>query len=200
MENKFFNDAIIGNKQVVGSFSKRGELLRFCFPEIDGRQFVDFFHCGVKINDSNIIYLHDDINNVYSQEYVDKSNILNTSIYNSYFRINVVQTDFFVMDRNILIRKYVFKNDNSIDLNVDFIVNSKILDNSCGEFASRIIDKGVVQYNHDCSFVIFSNKYISAHPLNDVDGVINSAVLSDKDYIGMSNYVAVSYNLNNIPP
>ena len=67
MSDKFFNNAIVGNNNIVASFTKNGELQRLCFPQIDGRQFIDFFHTGVKVNNSDIIYLHQDINNKYSR-------------------------------------------------------------------------------------------------------------------------------------
>ena len=56
MMSKFYNNAIIGNKNIVASYTKFGELQRLCFPEIDGRQFIDYFRVGVKVNDSNIIF------------------------------------------------------------------------------------------------------------------------------------------------
>lgn len=78
MENKFLNDAIIGNKNITASFSKKGELLRFFYPSTDYKQYVEFFHTGVKVNDSALIYLQEDINNVYEQYYTEDTNILNT--------------------------------------------------------------------------------------------------------------------------
>ena len=60
---------IVGNKNIRATFSKRGELLRVYYPNVDFKQFIDFFHVGVKINDSAIIYLHADINNRYDQYY-----------------------------------------------------------------------------------------------------------------------------------
>ena len=78
MKTKYFNDAIIGNGNVVASFSKKGELLRIFYPNTDYRQFLDFMLTGVKINDSNIIYLNNDINNTYKQYYTEGTNILNT--------------------------------------------------------------------------------------------------------------------------
>jgi len=75
---KLYNDAIIGNQKMLATYSKRGELLRIVYPNIDFKQWVDFFHVGVKINDSNIIYLHEDINNVYTQNYIEDTNILKT--------------------------------------------------------------------------------------------------------------------------
>ena len=50
MSNKFFNDAVIGNKNVRATFSSTGELLRAYYPSVDFKQFVDFFHVGMKVN------------------------------------------------------------------------------------------------------------------------------------------------------
>ena len=106
---KYYNDAIIGNKEMVASFTKEGELIRLFYPDRDYRQFIDFLHMGVKINDSSMIYLHDDINNNYKQYYTDNTNILNTEILNTYFNLKVLQTDFVCNDKNILVRKYKMK-------------------------------------------------------------------------------------------
>ena len=57
------------------ALTKKGEIVRICYPNIDFRQFIDFLHMGVKINDSNIIYLHDDSNNIYRQEYIENTSI-----------------------------------------------------------------------------------------------------------------------------
>ena len=75
---KFYNDAIIGNQKMLVTYSEKGELLRIFYPNVDFKQWIDFFRIGIKINDSRIIYLHDDINNVYNQEYVEDTNILKT--------------------------------------------------------------------------------------------------------------------------
>ena len=65
----YFNDAIIGNKEVKLGLTNKGEIIRLCYPNVDYRQFIEFMHIGVKINDSNIIYLHEDPNNIYRQGY-----------------------------------------------------------------------------------------------------------------------------------
>ena len=49
MRNKYFNDAIIGGKNITASYTKHGELLRLMYNTPDFRQFLDFFHTGVKI-------------------------------------------------------------------------------------------------------------------------------------------------------
>lgn len=200
MTNKYYNDAIIGNKKIIASYTEKGELQRLCYPEVDGRQFIDYFQTGVKINDSNLIYLHQDINNKYSQEYIENTNILKTNIKNTYFNFNIEQIDFALVDKNIIVKKYIFKNNNSVDLDTKFIINSKILSNDLERFGSRIVDKGIIQYNHNYAMAIFSNKNLYGHKLNDVQSILQSAVIMDKDYIGMSNEIAISYNIGVIHP
>ena len=80
MENKYFNEAMIGNKNMLATFTSKGELQRVYFPCKDNRQYLDFFHTGLKINYSDLIYLHEDVNNVYRQYYEEDTNILNTEI------------------------------------------------------------------------------------------------------------------------
>ena len=65
MENKYLNEAIIGNKKIIATFTSEGEMQRIYFPSRDNKQYINYFHTGVKINESDLIYLHDDINNIY---------------------------------------------------------------------------------------------------------------------------------------
>ena len=90
MKTKYFNDAIIGNKNLKATFSKKGELLRLYYPNIGFRQFIDEFSVGIKVNDSRLINLADDVNNIYSQNYVAQTNILNTEIINTYFNLKII--------------------------------------------------------------------------------------------------------------
>ena len=106
MENKYLNEGIIGNKNILATFTSKGELQRLYFPTKDNRQYINFFHTGVKVNESDLIYLHQDINNNYKQYYEPDTNILNTEITNSYFNLKIVQTDYCLMKENILVKKY----------------------------------------------------------------------------------------------
>ena len=82
MKNKYYNDALIGNENIVVSFNSKGELLRLYYPTRDYRQFIDEIICGIKINKSMLIKLNNDSNNKYEQYYSKKTNVLNTSITN----------------------------------------------------------------------------------------------------------------------
>ncbi len=198
---KYYNDAIIGNKNVRASFSKTGELLRLTYPNPEYKQFIDYFKTGVVINDSNIIYLHDDINNAYNQYYSENTNVLNTEIINTYFNLKTTQIDFVPIKENILVKKYILKNENNIDLSVKFLIHSKLLTNDNNFVGARVIDNGIVQYNHDYNIAILSGKNkLSSYQINDSINTIHSGNINDKDYIGMSSDSSVSYNFDVLKP
>ena len=198
MNQKYYNDAIIGNKNIRATFSKKGELLRLYYPSVDFKQFIDFYRVGVKINDSGIIYLHEDINNRYNQYYTENTNILNTEIENTYFNLQIKQTDFVSIKENVLIRKYMVKNNNKLDLNISLLIDSKLLTDENNMVSGKVLDNGLMQYSHDNTLITLSNTKINGHRINNVQEHINSGILEDKDYIGMSEESAISYNIGEI--
>lgn len=198
--NKYFNDAIIGNGLITASYTKKGELLRLYYPNVDYRQFVDFFNVGIKVNDSNIIYTHEDVNNVYNQYYVENTNILKTEIFNTYFRISIEQTDFCPIKENVLIKRYKFKNENTIDLDLNFLVHSKLLTDENNQVSGYKKEDMLLQYMHDYIFSIFSKNQISSTQINGVESNIQEGAIWGKDYIGMSSNSGISYNLGVLKP
>ena len=197
---KYYNDAIIGNKEITASYTKKGELLRVFYPNTDYRQFVDYFHTGVKINDSNMIYLHDDINNQYEQYFTENTNILNTNILNTYFELNILQTDFVCINKNVIVKKYKFKNKNNIDLNVSFIIHSALLTNDNNQVSGYYVNDSLVQYMHDYTFSICSNNKVKDSQINNNEANIENGIIWDKDYIGMSNDSSICYDLGTLKP
>lgn len=197
---KYYNDAIIGNKEITASYTKKGELLRVFYPNTDYRQFVDYFHTGVKINDSNMIYLHDDINNQYEQYFTENTNILNTNILNTYFELNILQTDFVCINKNVIVKKYKFKNKNNIVLNVSFIIHSALLTNDNNQVSGYYVNDSLVQYMHDYTFSICSNNKVKDSQINNNEANIENGVIWDKDYIGMSNDSSICYDLGTLKP
>jgi len=193
------NDAIIGNKELKIGITDKGEIVRICYPNIDFRQFIDFLHMGVKVNDSNIIYLHNDVNNVYSQEYIEDTNVLKTVIKNTYFNLKMEQTDFAVISNNVLIRKYTFTNEHEIPLDIKFLVHSKMLSDDNNFMSTKVIEDGLLQYSHEYNMAIISKDLIlEGHRIHGIDEVIDTGVLQDKDYIGMSNNSGVSFELRRL--
>lgn len=200
MKRKYLNDAIIGNRKMIASLSSKGELLRLSYPTADYRQFIDYYEMGVKVNDSMLIKLHDDINNTYNQYYSTDTNVLNTEIENTYFKLNMKQEDFVPMKKDVLIRRYKFTNYNKIDLDVKFLINSKLFSNLNNMVGVRICDNAMIQYSHDFAMTTFSNMPIYSYQLNNVEANISSGVINDKDYIAMSNQSAIAYDLGILKP
>ena len=197
---KYFNDAIIGNQNITASYSKRGELLRVFYPYIDYKQFIDFYYVGLKVNDSGIIYLHDDINNVYEQHYIEDTNILKTEIFNTYFKLKIIQTDFASIKENIIVRKYKFINENVIDINLNLLVHSRLISTDNNQVSGLCKNNALIQYMHDYSICTFSKEKISSSQINNVESTIADGVIWDKDYIGMSKDSSISYNLEVLKP
>ena len=200
MKNKYYNDAIIGGKSITASYTKNGELLRLMCSTPDFRQFLDFYHTGVKINDSCMIYLHEDQNNRYNQYYTEDTNVLNTEIENTYFNLKIKQIDFVSLKDSILIKRYIFTNNNSIDLNINFLIHSKLLSNPNNMVGGKIENDVLLQYSHNNTLCMFSKNKISTHQLNDTENNIETGVIHDKDYIGMSSDASIDYEIGVLKP
>lgn len=198
---KYLNEAIIGNKNMLVTFSGKGEMLRLSYPNKDNRQYLKYFHAGVKINDSDLIYLHDDINNTYLQYYDTDTNILNTEITNTYFNLKILQTDFATIKEDLLVKKYTFINESNIELDVKFLIHSELLSDQNNFVSGMKIDSGMIQFAHDFSVATFSRsgKLLSSQ-INDSQNNIYSGVIGGKDYIGMAKDSSVSYDIGLIQP
>lgn len=197
---KYYNDAIIGNQNILASFTKQGEILRLLYPTRDYKQMIDFFHVGLKINDSRLVYLHDDINNIYMQQYEEDTNILNTEILNTYFNLKVVQTDYASIKENVLIRKYKFTNENTIDLDLNFLVHSSLTSSPENRVSGMCRNDALIQYNHEYMLCTFSKEKLLSSQINNSKANIEDGKIGDKDYIGMSANSSISYDLGTLKP
>ena len=200
MSQKYYNDGIIGNNKIKASFTKTGEMIRLFYGSADYKQFLDFYHTGIKVNDSALIYLHNDVNNLYVQEYIENTNILKTKIFNTYFKARITQLDFVPIEEDILVKKYIIKNENDIDLDINFLLYSKILTNLNNDTCGFIKNNSLIQYNHDFSVCTFSNQNLLSKQVNGASNTIMKGVIDGKDYIGMSSDSAISYDLQTIKP
>ena len=201
MGEKYLNEAIVGNKNMIATFTLKGELQRLYFPSKDNRQYINFFHTGVKLNQSDLIYLHDDINNTYKQYYDTDTNVLNTEITNTYFNLTVVQTDFVLLKENVLVKRYIFLNEGAIDLDTKFYIHSELLSDKNNYVGCKVIDNGMMQYAHDFVVSTFAKgAKISKHQINGSYETIKTGEIHDKDYIGMSKDSSICYDLGVIKP
>lgn len=197
---KYYNDAIIGNQNILASFTKQGEILRLLYPTRDYKQMIDFFHVGLKINDSRLVYLHEDINNIYMQQYEEDTNILNTEILNTYFNLKVVQTDYASIKENVLVRKYKFTNENTINLDLNFLVHSSLTSSPENRVSGMCRNDALIQYNHEYMLCTFSKEKLLSSQINNSKANIEDGKIWDKDYVGMSANSSISYDLGTLKP
>lgn len=197
---KYYNDAIIGNQNILASFTKQGEILRLLYPTRDYKQMMDFFHVGLKINDSRLVYLHEDINNIYMQQYEEDTNILNTEVLNTYFNLKVVQTDYASIKENVLIRKYKFTNENTINLDLNFLVHSSLTSSPENRVSGMCRNDALIQYNHEYMLCTFSKEKLLSSQINNSKANIEDGKIWDKDYVGMSANSSISYDLGTLKP
>lgn len=200
METKYFNDAIIGNKNMTVSLSKNGELLRLFNQAPDYKQFFEFFHVGVQINDSALIYLHNDVNNNFRQFYIDDTNVLTTEIVNTYFNLKVTQIDFVLINEDLLVRRYHFVNNSNINMNLNFLTYSKLFTNINNDACGLVRNDALLQYTHDYTACIFAKEKISKYQVNNAAETIMSGNIDGKDYVGMSPDSSIEYNLGVLKP
>ena len=200
MRTKYFNDGVIGNEKITASYSERGELIRLFYGSADFKQFVDYNHVGLKINDSGLVYLHQDVNNRFDQEYIKDTNVLKTEIYNSYFNVKVTQIDFVPIKENVLIRKFKVKNENRIDLNINILVYSKTLTDINNDTSGYYKNDSLLQYNHDFSLCTFSKEKPLSVQINGISNNFMEGQIGGKDYIGMSSDSGISYSLGLLKP
>lgn len=197
---KYYNDAIIGNQNILASFTKQGEILRLLYPTRDYKQMIDFFHVGLKINDSRLVYLHEDINNIYMQQYEEDTNILNTEVLNTYFNLKIVQTDYASIKENVLIRKYKFTNENTINLDLNFLVHSSLTSSPENRVSGMCRNDALIQYNHEYMLCTFSKEKLLSSQINNSKANIEDGKIWDKDYVGMSANSSISYDLGTLKP
>lgn len=198
--NKYFNDAIIGNQNIVASYTEKGEILRIFYPNGDYKQILDFFHVGLKINDSRLVYLHEDINNTYKQNYEEKTNILNIEILNTYFNLKIIQTDYVTIKENIIVRKYKFINENNIDLNLNLLVHSGLISAPNNRASGLCKNDALMQYNHEYTVCTFSKEKLLSSQINNTKANIRDGQIEDKDYVGLSADSSISYDLGILKP
>lgn len=197
---KYYNDAIIGNQNILASFTKQGEILRLLYPTRDYKQIIDFFHVGLKINDSRLVYLHEDINNIYMQQYEEDTNILNTEVLNTYFNLKVVQTDYASIKENVIVRKYKFTNENTINLDLNFLVHSSLTSSPENRVSGMCRNDALIQYNHEYMLCTFSKEKLLSSQINNSKANIEDGKIGDKDYVGMSANSSISYDLGTLKP
>lgn len=158
MEKSYMNDAIVGNSRMLGCINREGKLQRLFWPDIDHMQGIDRFEVGFCLDGDKISFLkHQDF--IIDQGYQKGTNILNT-VYNSKkLGLRIRQTDFCLMDRDVLLRNYEVENLSGSEHELCCLLYSRAL-NSVSHLTGSLFDfdnEALVHYQRDYYMAVSAN-------------------------------------------
>ena len=190
---KYINDAIIGNSNIIVGLNKKGDILRFYAPEIDYMQHINEHKVGLVVNINCVQWFNDTNIFKHEQYYEENANIVYTKIYND--NICIMQRDFVDINIDVLVRTYSveYNNYGTEDLKI-IVLSSKERD--IDRFVCNKYDKDLdclMQFTKDTYFVTFSNTKVDKYIVNDACNRASNLWFDDREYEGLSNDGAVSY-------
>ena len=204
MTKTYFNNAVIGNSRMLGCVGDRGELVRLFWPNIDYKQHIEKLAVG--------IYLHGAIGGTawldahdwrHSQRYVPDTNILETVCINEGLKLHVVQADFVLPEKDVLVRLYKIRNNGRDAIEPHIVLYSSCI-STIPDLASVLFDYGcdaLIHYKHGCYISLFSDSEVLRFQLGN--NAYESACGNDLkgcDSVGMMRDGAISWRLKPLSP
>ncbi|MFT4146440.1 MAG: glycoside hydrolase family 15 protein [Mobilitalea sp.] len=197
MAKSYLNDAIIGNSRMLGCISSEGELLRLFWPNIDHMQQVDQFEVGFRLDNDNSVFLGNNNFNI-EQRYENKTNILITQFTHEQTSIKIIQSDFCLMEQDIMLRRYTIKNLSNEDRNLRWLLYSSST-TSKENFTGSLIDlerEALIHYQRNQYMSISSDLAIESFQLGgDPKASIQSGMLDNAESVLMVRDGALTWNL-----
>lgn len=178
---KYFNNAIVGNANILGCLTNKGELIRLYYPTIDYFQNIDTNRFGV-IKDNRILWFNDA--DLESQYY--EGNIVYTKLKLDEYEI--LERDYILPNKNILVRTLKFNKK------LNLFLYSKLNSDINKKVSGMVVDNNLIQYCQEMYMATFSREKISNYQINNSKDSLENGNLYAKDYIGMSEDSAILYN------
>ena len=98
--SKYFNNALIGNSNILGCLTDKGELIRLYYPNIDYFQNIDSYKFGIL--DNNVKWFE----NANAKKQYYEGNILYTEL--EMDGVEILQRDYVLPKKDIVVRKLKF--------------------------------------------------------------------------------------------
>lgn len=204
MGKPYINNAVIGNGSMLGCISETGELIRLYWPEIDFPQHIEKMLTGFfdgKIPKSTV-WLSEG-NHEVSQFYIEDTNILVTTVRMNKPALYIVQTDFCVPDRDVLVRRYDIKNIGQDSIHLGMGLASHIISHTF-DMGSTLFDfelDALVHYRHDSCLAIVSDAEVKEFQIgNDPFRAVWEGRLAGTESIGMSPDGALLWDFGVVGP
>ena len=163
--SKYFNNALVGNSNILCCLSDKGELLRLYYPNIDYFQNINTYKLGIVKN--NKISWFSDANKI-EQNY--ETNIVNTIL--NIDGINVLQRDYVLPDKNVLVRNFKFSEK------VNLFLYSKLNSDVNKLVSGMVVQDALIQYCQNFYMATFSSEKISNYQINNSKYTLDNAHLT----------------------
>ncbi len=158
MTKDYINYGIIGNSRMLGCLNKNGELQRLFWPNIDHMQCINQFEAGIRMGEGRTISLTNPSFHK-TMEYVPSTNILRTDFENTELGITITQTDFCIMDEDIMIRNYRINNKSKESHQLEWRVYSSAVSSISELMGTKFDDENeaLIHYKRDYYMSVSSN-------------------------------------------
>lgn len=204
MAKTYFNDAIVGNSHMLACLSGSGELVRLFWPNIDYPQHTEKFAAGIfdTAQKHSTLWLHEHYWQ-HNQYYITNTNILVTVCSNIDKGIRVLQTDYVLIDKDVLVRSYEIENTGVHEMDLGFMVYSSAITTN-PELRSTLFDfnyDALVHYRHGYYISLCADR--EAYQFQLGNNALDAAAyteLGGYDSIGMMSDGAVSWKLGAVRP
>lgn len=204
MTKTYFNDAIIGNSKMLACLTSGGELVRLFWPHIDYPQHIEKLAAGIfYIGQKNSTSWFNEHDWKHTQYYVEDTNILKTVCENESRGLRIEQTDYVLIDKDILVRQYVIENMGNTEVELGFVNYSSMVTTN-PDMRSTLFDFNVdslIHYKYNYYISISSDREVMQFQLgNNAHGCASYTELCGFDSIGMMNDGAISFNIGKVGP
>mgnify|MGYP001029164365 CR=1 FL=1 len=204
MGKSYINNAVVGNGSMLGCISETGELIRLYWPEIDHPQHIEKMLTGFfDANISNSTMWFSEGDHETTQNYIKDTNILRTTVKISKLSLEVVQTDFCIPDKHVLVRHYSVKNIGAKSSHIKMglashtISHTFDLGNTMFDFSTDTL----IHYRHGNYWAIASDLEVKQFQIgNNPFGSLWDGYLNGIDSIGMSPDGALLWDFGTIAP
>ncbi|HHW31294.1 MAG TPA: glycoside hydrolase [Clostridiaceae bacterium] len=203
MAKSYLNNAIIGNSRLLACLTDKGELIRFFWPNIDYQQHIENMYTGIFFIDrQSTTWLHE-TNWDHSQSYVEDTNIVRTLHKDGRNNLKVLQYDYALINRDIIIREYEIENTGIHEVNLAFILYSSAT-STVYDLRSTLFDfdcDALIHYNHGHYISISADRIVWQFQLgNNAYENAGNGVLKGYDSIGMVPEGAMMWELGKFKP
>ncbi|MFD3158154.1 glycoside hydrolase family 15 protein [Haloimpatiens sp. FM7330] len=201
-KKSYLIDGIIGNSKMLLSMYNDGRISRMWWPSIDFIQHVDEILDGVYVKDSDEFLWRKGEQWKYTQEYIENTNILKSTAFNSKYQIEMESIDFCTAQDDVLVKKYTIRNKNSKPLALDFMFYSNLSISDSDRYNSVYFDKNnsaLIHYKHEYNFSIGSCNKINGYTVGDAKAQVESGSLNGIE-ISQGTQGALSFELETLKP